>query len=208
MLPHTEMIHRFLDQVIPGINGNLSIKVRLGWRRADEIFRLLPILNQFPLAELIIHPRTGLQRYEGNTDLEAFGQCLSMVRHPVVYNGDIRNLKIFTRLSRKFQGVSRWMIGRWCLADPFLPMNIKSGTNEIRSNIRKMKQFHAALLEQYRMALDGPGHVLNKMKGLWKFFSLPFADCSQSLNKIKKATRTDQYLDLVNRFFDTEAKLL
>lgn len=207
MLPHTDMIHRFLDRVVPGINGNLSIKIRLGWKSADDIYRLLPILNQYPLAELIIHPRTDLQRYEGETDLDAFERCLSIIEHPVVYNGDIRTPEIFDRLSRRFETVSRWMIGRWCLANPFLPLIIKSGKDDNRDKLRRMKQFHAALHEQYRAVLDGPGHVLNKMKGLWKFFSLPFVDCEKPLKKIKKTTRPDQYLDRVNHFFDSEAIL-
>lgn len=207
MLPHTDRIHHFLDHVIPRINGSLSIKIRLGWETADDSFRLVPILNQYPLTELIIHPRTGLQRYDGQTDLDAFGHCLALSAHPVVYNGDIRTAEIFNQLSLRFQDVSRWMIGRWCLADPFLPHNIKTGKDDIRDKIERMKRFHAALHEQYCTVLDGPGHVLNKMKGLWKFFCLPFSDCNKALKKIKKATRPDQYLHLVNRFFDTQAKL-
>ena len=185
----------------------LSIKIRLGWKSADDIYRLLPILNQYPLAELIIHPRTGLQRYEGETDLDAFEQCLSLIDHPVVYNGDIRTPEIFDRLSSRFESVNRWMIGRWCLANPFLPLIIKSGQDDNRDKLSRMKQFHAALHEQYCAVLDGPGHVLNKMKGLWKFFALPFADCERSLKKIKKTKRPDQYLDQVNHFFDSEAIL-
>jgi tRNA-dihydrouridine synthase B len=53
---------------------------------ADGIFRLLPILNQYPMDAAIIHPRTGIQQYEGEIDLSAFEQCLSVLKHPVVYN--------------------------------------------------------------------------------------------------------------------------
>jgi len=208
MLPHTDMIQAFLDNVIPAIKGTLSIKTRLGWQRAADIFRLMPVLNQYPLEELIIHPRTGVQRYDGEVDLEAFGRCLATLNHPVVYNGDIRTPEDFKNLSRRFDDVSRWMIGRWCLANPFLPLVIKTGADDIRDKIQKMQQFHEALFEAYRMVLDGPSHLLNKMKGLWRYFSLPFADCKKSMKKIKKARRPDQYLDLVNLFFETEAQLL
>jgi len=207
MLPHTDMIGEFLDQVIPRIKGRLSIKTRLGYRTVDDIFRLIPVLNQYPLAELIIHPRIGLQRYEGKIDIEAFGQCLAMVDHPVVYNGDIRTPAVFNKLSRRFDNVSRWMIGRWCLADPFLPLVIKTGKDDIEDKIRKMKQFHEALFEAYSVVLDGPSHLLNKMKGLWRYFSLPFADCGKTIKKIKKSRHPDQYLKLVNLFFETEAQL-
>jgi len=207
MLPHTEMIQAFLDQAIPLLKGTISIKIRLGWRSADDVFRLIPILNRYPLEELIIHPRTGIQRYDGAVDLEAFEQSVSMINHPVVYNGDIKTFEDFTRLSRRFGNVNRWMIGRWCLANPFLPLTIKTGKDDIPDKIEKMKQFHQGLFEAYSLALEGPSHLLNKMKGLWRYFSLPFIDCNKSIKKIRKSRRPDQYLAQVNLFFETDAKL-
>ncbi len=206
LLPYTKRIREFLDDVIGGIKGSLSIKIRLGWRSRDDIFRLIPVLNHYPLEELIIHPRTGVQRYEGDIDLDAFGQCLATIRHPVVYNGDIRTPEIFKMLSRRFIGVNRWMIGRWCLANPLLPYSIKTGNDDIRNKIHLMKQFHAALFEAYSGVLDSPCHVLNKMKGLWRYIGLSFKDCETSIQKIKKTTRPDQYLEQANLFFETEAR--
>ncbi len=205
MLPHTEMIRAFLDTVVSGIKGALSIKVRLGWRRTDDIFRLLPVFNQFPLKEIIIHPRTGVQRYEGTVDLDAFETCLGLIDHPVVYNGDMKTLRDFNTLSERFPGVGRWMIGRWCISNPFLPLIIKTGQDCIPDKIQRMKRFHAALYDAYGAVLDGPSHLLNKMKGIWCYMTLPLTECKKTMKKIKKSTRPDQYLDRVNGFFDTEA---
>jgi tRNA-dihydrouridine synthase len=207
ILPYTNRIHEFLDDVFGGLKGSLSIKIRLGWRSSDDIFRLIPVLNQFPLAELIIHPRTGVQRYEGDIDFKAFEQCLAIIEHPIVYNGDVRTPEVFKMLSRRFVGVSRWMIGRWCLANPFLPLIIKTGKDDIRDKLLRLKQFHAALFEAYSRSLEGPARVLNKMKGLWRYFALLFEDCDPDLQKIKKTIRPDQYLDQVNSFFETDARL-
>ena len=187
MLPFTGRIQSFLDTVIPELRGSLSIKMRLGWKEKRDIFRLLPAIDPYPLAEIIIHPRTGLQRYEGPVDLEAFEACLAMTRHDVVYNGDIRTVGDFRRLSRRFDGVQAWMIGRWCLVDPFLPGHIRTGTDDIVDKIQRMQRFHETLFEAYHRVLDGPAHVMNKMKGL------------------TKSRRPDQYLERVNRFFETEA---
>ena len=206
MLPHTDLIHDFLDNVIPAIKGTLSIKIRLGWSSADDIFRLLPILKQYPLEELIIHPRTGIQRHDGEVDLEAFAQCVAVINHPVVYNGDIKTPEDFKMLSQRFGDVSRWMIGRWFLSNPFLPFIIKAGEDTIQDKIQILKQFHEALFEAYSAGLDGPSHLLNKMKGFWRYFALPFKDCKKTIKKIKKTTKPDQYLDLVNLFFETEAQ--
>ena len=70
-----------------------------------------------------------------------------------------------------------------------------------------MQRFHEALFEAYSRVLDSPSHVLNKMKGLWRYFSMPFEDCQKTMKEIKKTHRPDQYLEQANLFFDTEAQL-
>lgn len=208
MLPYTDRIDAFLDEAIPRLKGTLSIKIRLGWQSRQELLRLLPLVNHYPLAEIIIHPRTGMQGYDGVVNLEAFEQCRAIIEHPVVYNGDIRTHEDFRRLSQQFDGLGRWMIGRGFLADPFLPLIIKRGRDDIEDKILIIKQFHGALFDAYSHALDGPAHVLNKMKGLWCYFSLPFDPFEKTLETIKKTTRPEKYLDRVNQFFESEAKLV
>ncbi len=201
MLPYTNLIHAFLDDAFSEIKGTISVKLRLGWTSADDIFRLLPVLNQYPLEEVIIHPRIGIQKYEGETDLNVFEQCLAILKHPVVYNGDIRTYDDFKRLSHRFQNVSQWMIGRGCLADPFLPTVIKTGDTEIPDRIETIKRFHDDLFREYSRILYGPLHLLNRMKGIWRYLSSSLKDGEKFTKKIYKTQRPDQYLNLVNLFF-------
>ncbi len=207
MLPHTEMIREFLESAIPALKGSLSIKIRLGWHDSEDIFRLIPILNAYPVKELIIHPRTGIQGYDGNVDLDAFENCLSRITHPVVYNGDIRTVDDFERLSRRFPTVRRWMIGRGCITDPFLPRAINAPEELLPDKIERLKAFHNDLFDGYSDLLDGPSHVMNKMKGFWRYLSLLFVDCRKATKKIMKSHRPDLYLKQVNLFFETEARL-
>ncbi len=207
MLPYPDMIDEFLDKVLRRMKPKLSIKIRLGYKSRDEIFALAPILNRYPLEELIVHPRIGTQRYEGEVDLEAFERCLSEIDHRIVYNGDIKTLSDFRRLSSRFETVDGWMIGRWCIADPFLPSIIKSGEDCIDDKIQRIKAFHIDLYNEYQAALDGPSHLLNKMKGFWRYLSYSFADFKKSMKGIKKTTTPEHYLEQVNLFFDTEAGL-
>ena len=48
--------------------GALSVKARLGVDHADELLRLMPILNGFPLRFLAVHARTARQMYDGKCD--------------------------------------------------------------------------------------------------------------------------------------------
>ena len=206
LLPHTDRIDAFLEDALTAMKGRLSLKLRLGWETSAEILRLLPVLNQYPIKEIIIHPRTGRQAYEGHVDLDAFEACLPNIRCPVVYSGDICTLEDYQQMSERFESISHWMIGRGFLGDPFLPQRIRTNENQIANRRQKLQQFHEALFHAYAERLKGPSHLLKKMKGLWRYLSLSFEPFDRTLKKMKKSTRPEQYLDVVNRFFETEAR--
>lgn len=203
LLPHAGRIEAFLDEAVPQLKGRISIKARLGWNSSREFLRLIPILNRFPLDEVILHPRTGVQRYEGRPDLGAFAECLSQIRHPVVYNGDIRSLSGYRVLAERFPAINRWMIGRWLLVNPFLPGDIKAGGRQGDHRSERMKAFHDDLLEQYRTLLHGPKQVLDRMKGLWRYFQFAFTGCDDHLKSIQQAENTNAYNKAAGRLFAT-----
>ena len=208
LLPHADRIQAFLDEVVPSMwamGGQLSIKTRLGQESRDDLVKLAPIFNQYPLEEVIIHARTAVQMYEGNVDLEGFEACLSILQHPVVYNGDIRSAEDLRVLSERFSNVNRWMIGRWSLVNPFLPGLIKTGQDAMGNKVERLKRFHDALYEHYAGALCGSSHLLNRMKAQWNYLSLSFRDCGKTVKKIRKSNCPEHYVELVSRFFETEA---
>lgn len=211
LLPFPDRIAHFLDRVLTGLQGGLSIKLRLGRFNAGEIETLWPIFNQYPLTEVIIHPRLGKQLYTGNVDLEAFGRCLSQTRHCLVYNGDIRSLADFIDISKRFPGLDTWMIGRGLLANPFLAAEIQSFLNPSLKSTRDMdilRAFHAALYARYQEIMYGPSHLLARMKGLWGYFAENFNNPSKVRKKIYKCNTPDQYLDAVRHFFEDGNLLL
>ena len=69
--------------------GNFSIKARLGVERTDELLKLMPLINEFPLRHLTIHARTAKQMYEGACDWTAGEKVVAAARVPVVLNGDL-----------------------------------------------------------------------------------------------------------------------
>jgi len=127
LLPYPDKIDHFLEKTVSAVPNRLSLKVRLGRKASEEIFKLLPIFNRYPLQEIIIHPRTGTQMYGGQPDLGAFENCIGMTQHPIVYNGDITDMESFQELAARFTTVNSWMIGRGAIIDPFLPAIIKNG---------------------------------------------------------------------------------
>ncbi len=206
LLPFPKLVEEFLDKTIPALPGGLSIKMRLGRNQAGEIDQLLPVLERYPIREIIIHPRTGRQMYTGRPDLDRFERCLGMTRHRVVYNGDITDLEGFAALRQRFPQVDCWMIGRGALADPFLPAAIKTGGNGGAAKVEAFKAFYEELFGRYRSHLCGPGHLLGRMKGFWKYFAGAFANAREIERRIHRCHQLPRYVEIVERFFSEEAE--
>ena len=167
--------------------GHFSLKVRLGLDDATLLPKRLPLIQSFPLRELCVHPRTARQMYEGTVDLEAFARVAEACRLPLVYNGDIRTLGDFLRLSARFPAVRRWMLGRGLVANPFLAESIRAG--EDTRDLTRFRAWHADLIERY--AADAPGDhaLLGHLKELWAYLAPTFRD-GQRLWDALKLTRT------------------
>jgi tRNA-dihydrouridine synthase len=203
LLPHPDRIDAFLEAVLKAIPNQLSIKTRLGRRQPDEIFQLIPVFNRYPIKEIIVHPRTGVQMYTGQTDLDVFARCLASLQARVIYNGDINTLRDFTGLHTRFPAISAWMIGRGVLANPFLPAMIKGrGVPGGRQRLERFHRFHDILFERYAEVRFGPAHLVDSMKGYWGYFSGAFTEGAGLLKQIQKTRGAVEYQRLVQRFLD------
>jgi tRNA-dihydrouridine synthase len=198
LLPYPDAIIALLDQILPSLPMQLSIKTRLGLNHPDELAALLPRLNDYPLKEIIIHTRLGKQLYRGATDPESFGHCLNLSRHSLVYNGDIIDTDTFHRLQNQFPSVQRWMIGRGVLADPFLARSIRGEQLSTEQRAAMLLAFHRDLYAGYRKSLAGPSHLLGRMKQIWFYLAASFPGQQKLWKKIKKAATEEQYLAAVD----------
>ena len=203
MLCHPARIESFLEKAMPALKPKLSIKLRIGLTYSDEVLQLIPIFNQFSLTELIIHPRTGVQMYAGDVDLDIFEQCLGLSKHRIVYNGDINSFEKLEMLSLRFGSVERWMIGRGLLGNPFLAEKIKFNTEKpYDEKIKIIRTFHDHLFDEYSKILYGPSHITNKMKEIWTYMGCFFEIGEKIRKKINKTHHRDNYVDVVKNVFD------
>ena len=201
LLPHTDRIVAMLDQILPAIQADVSLKVRLGFKNPEEIVALLPRLDQFPLKEIIIHPRLGKQLYRGQADRQAFANCSGLTGHQLVYNGDINTVEDFRELTATFKGIKRWMIGRGALANPLLPGEIRGISFTDGEKKRLLCNFHDDLYGQLQVRLSGPGHLLGRMKQIWAYLIGSFPEKASMLKKIRKSATINNYEKAVAEIF-------
>ena len=205
LLPYPDLIASVLDSVVPEMPCPFSVKIRLGLDQEQEIEKVIPVLNDYPLSEIIIHPRTAKQMYSGTANLDWFEKALNISKHRVVYNGDIFSLQDFLNVAKRFPEVWRWMLGRGVISNPFLLQCSRMGATVF--DIKKLRSFHDDIFIQSRELLSGPSHLLGKMKGIWLYMAGSFPHDKRILKKIQKTGSISNYTDLVNRFFDEQTVL-
>lgn len=202
LLPYSDEIVGFLHEVIPEVPNQVSIKVRLGSEDKSDLSKLLPLLNNLPLKEIIIHPRTGKQLYEGEADIDAFEESLSLSNHTIVYSGDIDSLEKYRMLAKRFPTVNRWMIGRGGITNPFLPEQIKNieGAGS-EKKLDRFLSFHEALLEGYQKELSGQAHLMGKMKEVWRYWVKALEGGDRLFRELSRTKSVKKYSATVEQFF-------
>ncbi|MCF6248452.1 MAG: tRNA-dihydrouridine synthase family protein [Desulfobacula sp.] len=201
LLLYPRLIDFFLSAVIPELSNTLSIKIRLGYKSKNEIDLLLPVFDKYELDGIIIHPRTGIQMYNGTSDHDAFEKAVSQTRHTLTYNGDIIDLDSFNSVAVRFPTIHRFMIGRGILSNPFLAEQIKGIIVEKDQTLR-LKEFHDDLFDHYKIIFSGPAHLTGRMKGFWTYLGPSFKKNKKYLKQILKSGSIECYTANVESFFD------
>ncbi len=198
LLSDLKLLREFLDDVFADCPVAVSVKTRIGMEKAEEFEEILAVYNQYPLSELIVHPRVRADFYDHHPNLEAFDFAFKESRAPVCYNGDIFTLEDYKRLVTRFPGLDRIMLGRGLLSNPGLLSEILTGEPVKKE---ELKRFHDRLLEDYRKIMSGDRNTLFKMKELWNYMQLMFEDSGKYVKKIRKAQSLADYENAVELLF-------
>jgi tRNA-dihydrouridine synthase B len=194
LLPFPDQLKRILDYFYERSNMKLSVKMRAGLHHSNEVEQIIPILNEFPITEVIFHPRIAKQLYNGEILKQIFITAGKQSRIPLVYNGNIFSYSDFKEKRHEFATITNWMLGRGILMNPFLPSEItgKHFSSEEKKTI--LIDFHRRIFEGYSETMDNPGNALNKIKQFWSYFCYSFPNPKKSFKKIKKVGDINQYL--------------
>jgi len=190
LLTDPEKLERMLHFFFDHFDLQLSVKMRAGFESPDEIEKIIPLLNCFPLKEVIVHPRIAKQLYKGEIHESAFRFAMDHLKNRPVYNGDIFSFSDYQNRSQQFPSVNHWMLGRGILMDVFLPYRIKGKLYSEKERRELLVSFHKNMLEEYLKISDNRGNALNKMQQFWSYFSCHFERQAAIFKIIKKLKDT------------------
>lgn len=201
-LEKPEALNELFQQLFAkGFRAKFSVKMRAGMTMEQDAKAILGVLNQFPLEEIIFHPRTASQMYSGKANPLLFAEAVPEVKHPLVYNGDLFSIEDLQEIKTLLPEQNCWMIGRGSLRSPSLAQQLKGEVLEAKELRKKMKDFHDQLLEAYSSRLEGNGHILMKMNQFWSYYSESFEDPHKVMKMVKKSSNLLKYNAAVVEIF-------
>jgi tRNA-dihydrouridine synthase B len=130
----------------------VSLKIRLGFDNLNDIDKLVSIINDSGIEFLTVHGRTVKDRFkDAKLNLDAIKKIKSLLKIPVIGNGNIFNQKI-AREFLELTNVDALMIGRGSMGNPEIfnqiDQYLKKGVEHIiENNAKKMKE-HIKLYER------------------------------------------------------------
>lgn len=200
-LSQREDLNRFLDEIFAKSVARISVKTRIGKDEPDEFYELIKIFNQYPMEELIIHPRVQKDYYKNKPNMTVFRDGLVLSKNTVCYNGDIFTPNDYKVFSETFAGVHAVMLGRGLIANPGLIGEITQGSVMDK---QVLKAFHDKLYMDYQGILSGERNVLFKMKEAWYYMIHMFSNHEKYAKKIKKSQKLSDYEDVVSSLFEEQ----
>lgn len=192
-LAYPDELNAFLDVIFNGLEGTgmkLSIKTRIGRDHTEEAARLMEIYNQYPLHELIVHPRVQKDFYKNDPHMDVFEMVVRVSKHPICYNGNLFTLEDYEQFTARFPQIQAVMLGRGLIANPGLVRHIKEQRPITREELQK---YHDTIYRAYNSTTLGEVNTLYRMKEIWAYMGQMFPEGERPIKKIRKAKHDAEY---------------
>ena len=195
MLRDVNALDAFLEEIFAKSPLPISVKTRLGLEDPEEFPAILEIYNRYPIKELIIHPRTRKQFYDGNLHMDMFQYAMEHSTNPLCYNGDLQsNAQIFACV--KEYPADSVMLGRGLIGDP--GMLTAGGTD-----IATLEAFHNELLATYTDVFGGGRNAMFRLKENWHMLITHFENSEKLWKRLRKTTDLQEFRTTTTEIFHT-----
>jgi len=194
-LKDTKKLKVFFDEIFKNNIQDISVKTRIGFSTSAEMETLIKIFNDYPIKELIVHPRIREDYYKGPINIEVFSDIVKESKNEVCYNGDLFTVKQINDFVTTFPTINKIMLGRGLIANPMLIEEYKTGKT---LSIKNFREFHDSLYNQYSQILFGDKNILFKMKDYWRVWKINFPENEKQVKQLLKSQTLVSYLKAVD----------
>lgn len=198
LLRDTDVLNRYLNDIFEKSPLPISVKTRIGVTSPTEFEELLEIYNQYPIKELIIHPRVAKAFYTGPVDMQTFDWAVAHSKVPVCFNGSLCTQEDIAAFAKNHPTVESVMIGRGLLANPALVRKLCGGKALEKQELRS---FLDELYEQYTERFGARQSAMRRMKGVWGYVLCMFEDHDKLEKQLRKLKDPAEYYAVEDAIF-------
>lgn len=202
LLDEPDLIHRIVEQVrqsLPAMTP-LTVKMRLGYERSDQVMILARAIASAGASELIIHARTKSQGYKPPAHWHRLAEVRQALNIPVIANGEIWSAADYRRCRE--QSLCRdVMLGRGLLAQPGLALCIKQPGRAAMpwaQVLTRLEDFQIDLI-----ASCEPRHATGPLKQWLGYLRLQYPQAQQLFTQVKRLRQAEAVLDVLRAQMST-----
>ena len=195
-------IRQIFEAVRKAVKIPFTVKFRAGWSEDELVFRELGrMAEDCGLDAVAMHARTRQQGYSGQAQWPWIAELKSLVKIPVIGNGDIRSPEDARAMVAE-TGCDAVMIGRAAASNPWIFRQIAehtaAGTYTVAS-----REDRYQMIRRYFSLLVEEGHpgAIGRMKQFASWFTHGVEGGARLRKSIYDAREARQILDDVDGFF-------
>ena len=178
MLKDPQLLYDVLSSMRKKVNGWLSAKIRAGFDESDHVTLIAQAVEAAGADFIAVHPRRRKDFYEGVADWRIIAHLKTVLKIPVIGNGDIWYPEDALRMVHE-TGCDAVMIGRGALRNPWIFSQIqalKAGKTTTPSK-EDIIHFFLTLKDDFTEHFDGKENAtLARLKEFVKYFSRVFVN--------------------------------
>ncbi|MEW5723186.1 MAG: tRNA dihydrouridine synthase DusB [Thermodesulfobacteriota bacterium] len=200
-------VREILVQVRPAVTVPLTVKTRAGWRPGENgVLELIPLLADFGVDALTLHPRYAVQGFGGRADWDLIARAVRAFPGPVIGNGDVTRPE-HARAMLETTGCAGVMIGRGALGNPWIFDQTLSGLEgRPRPGPDLDERLRTALAHARMLGRRiGPGKAVFPLRSVLMWYTKGLPESSVFRRSINQVRDFDLLLGLLQRYFESLA---
>ena len=200
LLKDPSKIQQILQSMRSMIEGNLTVKMRIGFENDQNFEEILKIISDSGVNLLSIHVRTVKGGYNSPPQYEYVDKALQFLGDdcPILVNGSIESASDACRLKDKL-GVMGVMIGRAAIRNPWIFRQINEFSRGEEIFIPRRKDLYSYCMQLYKV-LYNPGtderKMVSRMKKFLNYIGSAIGDDGCFLKRLKRAVMRDELFSI------------
>jgi tRNA-dihydrouridine synthase C len=191
LLKDPSLLHSVAKSMVDAVSVPVTIKMRSGYEDTSLFKENLLAAQESGAKYITLHPRTKVEGYGPAARWELIAEAKSILKIPVVGNGDILTVEDAVRML-KMTSCDALMIGRGSVINPFIFHQIRShfAKSSFESPWEKIKQYLDVYLAEIPIE-SSEKLKINKMKQLMGFLFKGNAALLERRQQMLTTTYTD-----------------